>query len=410
MSLRRGSNRAGPALAWLLLCLVQAALVGAQNAVSTIFIRESETQFSVNLVPDSDDVNFFIAASDWYQYIAIGFGSTMADSLMLVAYPAADYTHITISPRTSWGHTEPTLYEGAFLTIHDGSLIRNNTMYINGTCHRCREWPSGSIDVASVAQPMIFALGPGLLPGSDDPAAQLRRHIGYGHFTMDMVKATGIGGIGTPQNITNGAVLLGGIAGDHDKAATAHGIIFAIATLAVAPFDTLVAGIRRWPTLHMITSTIYFALVIGAFIPGIIVSTEYVMTKKFDSAHQVLGLITIILMISMMIWGIILSVVRNGAKKRGQEPPERSQLMGTIHTWIGRLIWLLFLINNGVGLKLANQTTIFILGYSVLAAGIVIFMLPVYWCVWRFTQPRQHQQPKEEDGHQLHSIYNHGHQ
>ena len=70
------------------------------------------------------------------------------------------------------------------------------------------------------------------------------------------------------------------------------------------------------------------------------------------------------------------------------------------------MIWVLFLINNGIGLKLADQTNTFILGYSVLAGGVVLFMLPVYWCVWRFT--RKKKQPKDEDAHQLYNIYDQG--
>lgn len=133
-----------------------------------------------------------------------------------------------------------------------------------------------------------------------------------------------------------------------DRAATAHGVLFAIAALLCAPFDVLVAGaLKKWPILHMISSTIYFAIVIGAFVPGIQISKTYIMTKNFNTGHQILGLFTIILMFIMVLWGVFLAVVRKGAKKQGQTPP-KSTLLGKIHKYVGWLIWVLFLINNGL--------------------------------------------------------------
>ncbi len=44
----------------------------------------------MNLPNGSSDVNFYIQAQTWYSYFAIGIGSTMANSLMLVTYSAAD--------------------------------------------------------------------------------------------------------------------------------------------------------------------------------------------------------------------------------------------------------------------------------------------------------------------------------
>lgn len=50
----------------------------------------------------------------------------------------------------------------------------------------------------------------------------------------------------------------------------------------------------------------------------------------------------------MFFWGLWLSLIKRSAKKRGQEPPENTRLMGSIHKWMGRLIWVLLLVNNGL--------------------------------------------------------------
>ena len=50
----------------------------------------------------------------------------------------------------------------------------------------------------------------------------------------------------------------------------------------------------------------------------------------------------------MFVWGLSLSWIKRAAKKRGQEPPQSSQLLGTVHRWTCRLIWVLLLINVGL--------------------------------------------------------------
>ena len=82
---------------------MQVNIATAQDsAVSTFYISDTRTQFSVNLPPDSDDVNFYLEAPDWYSYTAFGFGSSMADSLMIVMYPSRDFTstHSPVDPRS----------------------------------------------------------------------------------------------------------------------------------------------------------------------------------------------------------------------------------------------------------------------------------------------------------------------
>jgi hypothetical protein len=72
----------------------------------------------------------------------------------------------------------------------------------------------------------------------------------------------------------------GGIHRDRSsRAAVAHGVLFAIAALAFAPLDILIAGALgpRWAWMHAGTATVYFLFVIGAFVPGILVSSEHVM-------------------------------------------------------------------------------------------------------------------------------------
>lgn len=60
------------------------------------------------------------------------------------------------------------------------------------------------------------------------------------------------------------------------------------------------------------------------------------------------------------------------------------------------------------GLKLSEQTRLVMLGYAVLAGGMFILLVPLYFCLWRCTSARK---PKAaEEDHELYnmpSIYDH---
>ncbi|KAK4121653.1 iron reductase domain protein [Parathielavia appendiculata] len=338
---------------WLLITglplVTHIQLVAAQTAVSTLFVPDTNTIISVNLVPDSEDINFYVSTPDWYQYTAIGFGASMPNALMLVMYASGDRKGVTVSPRIATGNMEPVWSPSVELTLHSSTIDEYSDMVVNGTCHRCRPLIK-QIDSAS---PMMFAVGPSLDLSSDEPDARIRRHIAYGQFTMDLVRATGPGGIGSgfSGNASSGATLAAdGLRQDSNKAATAHGILYAIVALAVAPFDSLVAGAlgSRWAWLHGVTASVYLAFVFGALVPGVLVSREHVATRQFRTGHQVIGLLTIVAMTLMFVWGLSLSWIKGSAKKRGQEPPESTRLLGVTHRWICRVIWVLLLVNVGL--------------------------------------------------------------
>jgi len=192
------------------------------------------------------------------------------------------------------GHTEPVHYSepgGPAIKTSGENYISNGTMFLSAVCQRCRTWLTGSLDTRSKAQPMIYAIGPGLGAVSDDLNLPLRRHIGVAKFTMDMVQAAGEfeqDVTFTSQTASSGAAPVGaGIRKTKSKASTAHGVIFVLVALAAAPFDTLVAGaLRRWPALHAASATVYLALVIGALVPGVMISKHYIAASPVLPHHS----------------------------------------------------------------------------------------------------------------------------
>ncbi|KAK4202408.1 hypothetical protein QBC40DRAFT_276694 [Triangularia verruculosa] len=412
-----------PSTRWLVLCLItQLHLILAQTNASTIFIPEANTIIGINLPDDgSNDINFYVSSPDWYQYSAIGFGSSMANSLILVIYPSADHRSVTVSPRFTDGNTEPT-HQPLKITLHSGTELSPTTgqMTANGTCHGCRNLHTTSRDSNSIASqkdaipsdvqtaPVMFAVGPNSGAfSSDDLDARIRRHVAHGIFNIDIAKSTGPGGVGTPTNVTQHVSFPdddSSLKKSSNKAATAHGILFAIVALAIAPFDTLVAAFlgRRWPKLHVVTGSTYFLFVLGAMIPGIVISREHILTAKMGTGHQVLGLLTVAVMFVMVVWGFVVRRTQGAGGPAGG-------WMKQVHAWGGRGIWVALLINNGLGLKLSEQTKLLMLGYAVLAGGVFVFLIPIYFCMWRCTSARKPKTTIEED-HELYnmpSIYDH---
>ncbi|KAL2267798.1 hypothetical protein VTJ83DRAFT_5075 [Remersonia thermophila] len=389
---------------WFLLSLSSIHLTRAQDAVSTLFVPDTDTVIAFNLPPDSDDINFYVRTPDWYQYTAFGFGTKMADALMLVMYASEDRKGVTVSPRTTTGNTEPVYSPGTRLTIHESLINANADMIVNATCHGCR----ARLPRVDAESPMIFAVGPALDLGSDDLDARLRRHTAYGFFFADLLRATGPGGIpsgvvGPSTNASSGAELVaeagggatptpGGIHRDSARPrAVAHGVLYAVAALAFAPLDTLLAGPsgRAGPGCT------------PARQPG-----EHVVTQTFRTPHQIIGLITVLLMAIMYFWGFAVSRIKRSAKQRGQEPPENTRYLAAVHRWVSRLVWLLLLVNVALGMKLSEQRLVLILAYLALALGIIIVLVPVYFCVWRCSKHRRKKE-QQEQGLEMPTIYDH---
>jgi Cytochrome domain of cellobiose dehydrogenase len=151
---------------------------------------------SINVPNNSSDALFFHfngpATSSW---VAFGFGDSMSDALMFVAYEADNRTGVTLSPRLGDGHVMPEHTDSVKITILPGSGVENNVFSVNAMCGGCRSWNGGSIDLKSTSQNMIWAIGPAWSLASDDLNAPIRQHQLYGTFALSMVAATGTAGV-----------------------------------------------------------------------------------------------------------------------------------------------------------------------------------------------------------------------
>lgn len=195
----------------------------------------------------------------------------MENSLMFVMYPNDNGDNVTISPRIGNKNAEPTFSSKIDLDVLPGTTVNDSMLALRAVCHNCRDF----FDIKATAQPMMYAFGPGAELYSNSASADLKRHIRYGHFEMDMVAATGTGGVPANSRAINGVTFQGAMVRDHDRANLAHAIIGCIALFVIWPLNVLFAGFFKNIRIHVGVSVVIMALLIVAYALGISTSAEF---------------------------------------------------------------------------------------------------------------------------------------
>ncbi|KAB5533418.1 hypothetical protein GE09DRAFT_360440 [Coniochaeta sp. 2T2.1] len=393
---------------WSVLGLAQAANSTTKLAVSTLYNEDLDTTFSINLPKDSEDLNFFLSSS-LFSWFGVGFYPIMTGAPMLIFYPSADGTGVTVSPRYSTGETEPAYNSTMKVTIA-GSSVKNGTFSVTGTCTGCRQWDDRTR--LGSTEGFILAWGEDAdFIATNDLTARVKQHAGYGRFEMDVHQATGPGGTDIllaldVTSTSDGATMYEFYQDKGNDGGFAHGVVMALATLVFAPMDVLTAGaLGRWPTLHVITSSVMTAFLLAGMGLGVKISRLYIMTQQYRTAHQVLGLLAIVALFLVGVLGVVYRVVVRSAMRRGQQPPEKSWLLGKVHRWVGRMVWLIMLVNNGLGLQLAEANKTLIIGYAVLAAGALVLVALIRWSIWCCTRHARQDEEEDKAGVELAQLY-----
>lgn len=191
---------------------------------------------------------------------------------MFIMYPNDDGDNLTISPRIGSEKAEPTYAPSIDLAILPGTTISNDSMFVlKAVCRNCRSW----FDTRSTSQPMIYAFGHGHPLYSDSNSADLKRHIRYGHFTMDMVAATGTGGVPANNTALRNVILDGKMVRDHDRANLAHAIIGCLALFIIWPLNVIIAGFFKNIRIHIGFSIAVMAFLIVSYALGISTSAQF---------------------------------------------------------------------------------------------------------------------------------------
>ncbi|KAI1331764.1 iron reductase domain protein [Xylariaceae sp. FL0255] len=325
---------------------------------STFVSPQGNFGFAMN-VPDnsSTDLYFSLAFSAGLTWAAVGLGASnmKQNALVLMVYPSASGKNVTISPRRTTGHTEPAYDPDINVqTLSGTGLVDNSTFLYNGVCTNCRSWTSvggsaESIDVTRTAQAMIYGVGPEGNVWSDNPRESINVHYSYGSFTMDLVSATGPGGIpviSESENATSaGAVLDSSKTGHTDVTAKLHAAIMVFIFFGVWPFGVMVLRLFSSPKWHAINQIVAVLLMTLGAILGFVISTSYTRSKSFNTAHQILGIIIFIAGLTQFLLGFF--------HHRTFKKTQQTTKLAPIHVWLGRLVIILGVANAFTGFPLA---------------------------------------------------------
>ncbi|KAK2768997.1 integral membrane protein [Colletotrichum kahawae] len=319
----------------------------------------------------SGNLYFQMSAPTSYQWVALGTGSTMSNSNMFIMYTDGA-GNVTISPRTARGHNMPTVSDnGAALTLLGGSGVSNGKMVANVLCTNCASWSGGSMSLNSASTSWIAAWKSGSAINSASNSQSIQQHDDHSSFTLDLTSATvssdsnpftgaSTGGNGSGSGSSGGGSTSGGSGvvfnGGGGKSAIllAHGVIMSIVFVALYPLGAMLMPlVGKWMA-HAVWQSVAFALMWVGF------GTGYAYARDNDYKFQGRGIIS------------------------------------HVHIWYGRALMILGIINGGLGLKLANTPTRYVVAYSVPAA-----ILGVMWLgagVWG--EMRRTPRMKQEHSHE----------
>lgn len=264
---------------------------------------------------------------------AVGMGNDkMQNTLVFTSYADASGKNVTLSPRLSGKHTEPVYTKDVKITILPGTGIFDNITTINAKCSNCRKWNGGSIDPKSNAAKFIWANGGVGTLKSNSLTADTKRHGSYGVFQMDLTKAVGPGGalpIAAANSSTAGSQQVSEKA-DHDFSSGAHALIMIFVFVGMMPLAVIILRIFKSPKFHGIAQTLSAILGVTGAGLGLVVGMKYNRTKGFKSAHQIIGLLVIIMMIGQFVLGFM--------HHRMYQKTKLPTKLAPIHIWLGRVV------------------------------------------------------------------------
>lgn len=254
----------------------------------------------------------------------------MAKSLILMVYSDSSGKNVTVSPRLTSGHVEPSYTKLVDVTVLAGSGIINNTLTVNAKCSNCRVWRGGAIDPKNNAAKFIWATGPTNDLKSNSPEADVKRHAVYGAFEMDLAKAVGPAGIPPPATDSSPGSKALSEKSDHHYASAAHACIMILSFLGLMPMAVMILRILKSPKWHGVGQAVSLTVAMIGVSLGFYIATFYNRTKKFGTAHQIFGLIIVVMMIGQFVLGFM----HHRIYKKTQAPTKLSP----IHIWLGRLV------------------------------------------------------------------------
>ena len=243
----------------------------------------------------SGNTYFQITAPTSLSWAGMGTGSVMAGSTMFIIYQ--DGTgNVTVSPRTSSGHREPSYDSSIDIELLAGSGVSDDSMIANFLVS------TGDIgvDVSSSSSSWIAGWRTGSSLDSSDPSASIREHNDFTGWAFDLSQAAitddsnpflesdgedtnGDTGSGSDSDSDSGnggsnSGVVGGSEGSGTSTKTvlyAHAFVAGIAFVIVMPFASLLMPLLGKWYIHAGLQLVAFVMMWIGFGLGVKVANDY---------------------------------------------------------------------------------------------------------------------------------------
>ncbi|EGX46858.1 hypothetical protein AOL_s00097g284 [Orbilia oligospora ATCC 24927] len=381
-----------------------ASLIGLSTAQLARYVSPSDSSVSFSLnIPTSTSTSgsgaiFFQirGPATGKTWIALGIGSGMAGAHIFIVYTDGS-GNVTVSARAGQGHFEPVFSSDAQITVLDGSGIVGGSLIANVRCDNCLSL--AELSVTNTRSNWIWADKDGSALDSSDVEANIQQHDRTGVFTFDLTRAAG-GDSSNPfvqsaqssasttatgfvtrttggprPTSTNGAsgddgddnLNLGSGSSNIVSSAAAriarmlkiHGILMGLAFAVFFPLGAIIIRLMPGPhkaDIHMIVQVVGFALSVAGLAYGVLLAEDLRYLKE---THPIIGMVVMGGLFFQPIVGLIHHWLFKAKGKR--------TILAYIHTYWGRAILILGIVNGGLGLQLADNTTGGTIAYSVVA-------------------------------------------
>jgi hypothetical protein len=295
-----------------------------------------------------------------YSWVGLGLGSSMSSADMLLVYTNGK-GNVTLSPRISSGHQQPTFDGNLDVELLPGSGVENGVMTAHIRCGNCAR---SGVDFGSNSGSWIHARMAGSPLDSTNTQEAISEHSEYGAFTWDYRPAVGGASTNPFQDTTvqviQGTASSSGSSGPNRTAILlCHGILASVAFLVLFPAGAIVMRLGNFKGLVWIHAGIQvFAWVV--FVVAFGLGLWYGKQGNYMSeAHPIIGIVLFIMVTVQPLLGWVhhKAFLRTGGRTASSYG----------HIWMGRVAIILGMINGGLGLKLAGVCKQYVIAYSVVA-------------------------------------------
>ncbi|KAF9890761.1 hypothetical protein FE257_005630 [Aspergillus nanangensis] len=155
--------------------------------------------------------------------------------------------------------------------------------------------------------------------------------------------------------------------------ALAHGVLMGLAFAIIFPLGAILLRVPHSKLsikIHIICQVLGVALMIAGLATGVRVGR--IIDRLHNNAHTIVGTVVVVFLLAQPLVGVY--------HHRRFRATQTQSVWTFVHVWLGRIMLVLGIVNGGMGLRLAANTTAGNIAYGVLAGAFgVVYVGVAAW-------------------------------